>query len=76
MPNYCNKITYYGRDLIDLTADTVTPDLLCNGTTAHAANGSIITGTAAVSVTTDSQTGETGIIFPAAFLSIGQNGGS
>lgn len=32
--------------LMDLTGDTVTPSKMAKGTTAHAADGSLITGTA------------------------------
>ena len=39
-----NKAAYGGRTLIDLTSDTVTPQTLVKGATAHAADGSIITG--------------------------------
>lgn len=39
-----NKVAYGGRTLIDLTSDTVTPQTLVRGATAHAADGSIITG--------------------------------
>ena len=41
-----NKVVYFGETLIDLTADTVTPDKLTRGYTAHDASGAIITGTA------------------------------
>ena len=40
-----SKIVYGGEVLIDLTADTVTADKLLKDTTAHAKDGSIITGT-------------------------------
>lgn len=40
-----SKIVYGGEVLIDLTADTVTADKLLKNTTAHAKDGSIITGT-------------------------------
>lgn len=40
-----NKVDFGGETLIDLSGDTVTPETLLNGTTAHAANGDIITGT-------------------------------
>lgn len=40
-----NKIVYGGNTLIDLTSDTVTAATLFKGVTAHAADGSIITGT-------------------------------
>jgi hypothetical protein len=42
-----NKIIYKGDTLIDLTADTVTPETLAEGTTAHARNGEIIVGSMA-----------------------------
>lgn len=40
-----NKIVYYGETLIDLTADTVTPETLADGITAHNKSGELITGT-------------------------------
>lgn len=64
-----NKVIYYGQNLIDLTADTVTADKLFKGVTAHAASGSVITGTAEVTVTTSS--GETGIVIPAGLFTVG-----
>ena len=45
-----NKVVYGGDTLIDLSADTVTPETLRQGATAHGANGERITGTAASSV--------------------------
>ena len=39
-----SKVTYAGNTLIDLTEDTVTPENLLSGATAHAANGEEITG--------------------------------
>lgn len=39
-----SKIVYDGRALIDLTADTVVPDALLSGTTAHDKAGNAITG--------------------------------
>lgn len=39
-----------GTTLIDLTQDTVTPETMLAGTTAHNAAGEPITGTAAVTV--------------------------
>ena len=41
-----NKVVYDNNTLIDLTNDTVTPQTLASGTTAHAADGSVITGVA------------------------------
>lgn len=40
-----SKIIYYGETLMDLTADTVQPDKLLKGYTAHGADGEPITGT-------------------------------
>lgn len=40
-----NKVIYGGNTLIDLTADTVTPDKLADGVTAHDQSGEVITGT-------------------------------
>lgn len=41
-----NKVNYSGETLIDLTEDTVTPDVLLSGETAHNASGEVITGKA------------------------------
>lgn len=40
-----SKIVYYGQVLMDLTADTVKPDKLLKGYTAHGADGEELTGT-------------------------------
>ena len=40
-----NQVIYGGETLIDLTGDTVTPDTLPLGVTAHDASGEPITGT-------------------------------
>lgn len=40
-----NKVVYGGNTLIDLTSDTVTPDKLAVGATAHDKTGAQITGT-------------------------------
>lgn len=39
-----SKIVFAGDTLLDLTADTVTPETLLKGTTAHNAAGELITG--------------------------------
>lgn len=39
-----NKVEYGGRTLIDLTGDTVTPETLVKGATAHNAAGELIEG--------------------------------
>lgn len=41
-----NKVEYFGQTLIDLTEDTVTPETLRSGVTAHDASGAPIVGTA------------------------------
>lgn len=41
-----NKVVYGGQTLVDLTSDTVTPETLASGVTAHNAKGEVITGTA------------------------------
>lgn len=40
-----NKVIFDGNTLIDLTSDTVTSETLQLGKTAHAADGTVITGT-------------------------------
>lgn len=40
-----NKVTYHGDTLIDLTQDSVAPESLLKGVTAHAKDGELITGT-------------------------------
>ena len=40
-----NEVVYNGETLIDLKSDTVTPETLAEGVTAHAANGEEIVGT-------------------------------
>jgi hypothetical protein len=40
-----SKVIYGGETLIDLTSDTVTPDKVLSGYTAHGANGETFTGT-------------------------------
>lgn len=40
-----NKVSINGTTVIDLTADTVTPETLSMGVTAHNAAGELITGT-------------------------------
>ena len=42
-----NRVDYGGSTLIDLTSDTITADKLYKGYTAHAADGSAITGSLA-----------------------------
>ena len=40
-----NKIIYGGKTLVDLSEDTVTPETLAEGATAHNAAGERIAGT-------------------------------
>lgn len=49
-----NKIVYGNETLIDLTADTVSPDKLAQGITAHDKSGTVIEGTS----TKDSDTSD------------------
>ena len=46
-----NRVIYGSETLIDLTSDTVTPDKLFTGVTAHSASGEVITGSASANVT-------------------------
>lgn len=46
-----NKVSINGTTVIDLTADTVTPETLSMGVTAHNAAGELITGTRVEPVT-------------------------
>ena len=56
---YKNKIVYDGDTLIDLTEDTVTPNTLLAGTTAHDRSGAPVTGTYTAPVTSvNGQTGD------------------
>jgi hypothetical protein len=43
-----NKVVYNAKVLLDLTLDTVTPETLAKGVTAHDKSGTKITGTAKV----------------------------
>lgn len=45
-----NKVTFGGRTLIDLTGDTVTPNTVIKGYTAHSKSGEQITGTLEASI--------------------------
>lgn len=57
-----SKVDYNGETLIDISGDTVTPDTLAEGATAHNANGEQITGTAVFS-SGDNSGGNTGGAF-------------
>lgn len=43
-----NKVEYFGETLIDISNDTVQPENLDEGVTAHSADGEAITGKRAV----------------------------
>lgn len=43
-----NRVDFGGTTLIDLTKDTVTADKMYKGATAHASDGTVITGTAEI----------------------------
>lgn len=47
---YKNKVVYNGIVLIDLTEDTVSPESLAQGYTAHDRAGALITGTALMGI--------------------------
>lgn len=47
-----SKVEYGGRTLVDLTNDTVTPETLAKGATAHDASGNKITGTLKANIKT------------------------
>lgn len=65
MPNNANvnKVIYGGNVLIDLTGDTVTPDKILTGITAHDKSGAAIVGTCARDVdSTDATVAEAEIL--------------
>lgn len=45
-----NKVIYGVTVLVDLTEDTISPEKMYKGITAHMADGSITTGTAEITV--------------------------
>lgn len=57
-----NKVIYDGNTLVDLTGDTVTPETLAEGITAHDRAGNPIVGamTGAVQKTVETLTGTSG----------------
>lgn len=55
-----SKVIYGGNTLVDLTGDTVSAATLTSGTTAHAANGALLTGTYSAPVS--SVNGKTGAV--------------
>ena len=57
MAKIFNKVIYDGATLMDISHDTVTAAKMLVGTTAHAADGTLVTGTKALATATVS--GET-----------------
>lgn len=57
-----NKVVYGTTVLVDLTEDTVTPDKLLKGETAHDASGQLITGTMESGIDTSDATATAGEI--------------
>lgn len=51
-----SKVIYGGKTLIDLTSDTIAPDKLLEGYTAHGADGEPITGTCTFDANTQDAT--------------------
>lgn len=49
-----NQVIYNGETIVDLTGDSVTPETLLEGTTAHSANGEKIVGTLSIQSITES----------------------
>lgn len=64
MPNTINKVIYGNRTLIDLTGDTVSAEKMYKGTKAHAPNGTVVTGTAEVTVSGETLIMPDGLITP------------
>lgn len=57
-----SKIVYFGEVLMDLTSDTVTPESLAQGVTAHDMKGDLITGTSTKDVDSTDATAVAGEI--------------
>lgn len=55
-----NKVVYGGETVVDLTNDTVTPETLSEGVTAHDASGALITGTMKSSISESGGSASTG----------------
>lgn len=53
---YVNKVVYGGNTLIDLTEDTVTPEVMLAGYTAHDASGEEIEGSIEIATMAEVQT--------------------
>lgn len=58
-----NKVDFGGKTLIDLTNDTVTPETLAEGVTAHDASGEIIEGEAELGFSGTPTAGDTPVIY-------------
>lgn len=57
-----SKVVFGNDTLIDLTNDTVTPDTLAKGATAHASNGDLIVGTGFSGGSSSSNVGEAALL--------------
>ena len=64
MANLINKVVYGNRTLIDLTGDTVSAEKLFKGIKAHGADGTVVTGTAEVTVSNETLIMPDGLITP------------
>lgn len=64
MANLINKVVYGNRTLIDLTGDTVSAEKLLKGIKAHGADGTVVTGTAEVTVSNETLIMPDGLITP------------
>lgn len=64
MANTISKVVYGNQTLIDLTSDTVTASKMYKGTKAHGADGTVITGTAEVTVSGETLIMPDGLIKP------------
>lgn len=62
--NVINKVVYGSQTLIDLTSDTVSAAKMYKGVTAHSADGSVITGTAEVTVVSEK------LVMPAGLITV------
>lgn len=65
-----NKVVFAGETLIDLTEDTVTPETLLKGTTAHNAAGDQIEGSVTVPTKTSELINDSGFITSAPVTSV------
>lgn len=70
-----NKVVYNGETIMDLTGDTVAPETLAEGTTAHDASGALIVGSATkVNITQTTGDSETDVMSQKAVTEAISNG--